>query len=268
MATAASSIVSNKRRDWRAITFRIVAVLVALFFLLVNGGFVAISPWFLPGGPPADVARMELHRWHSTQWGALIGILFAGSAWAVLHRPRMKPLLVQFLVVSTILYVVTFALGIAEPRLGELGIILAVMGIFVASYPEPRAVLSFSRQGSFSRPLLALSVLTVALLAPITWQSLHWHLTHAGGEHATMNHWLDAVLLAGVLILGAVLAASKRPGWQALGVIVGLAFVHLGLGALTLPQYDGSWGITGGVLSTLGGLLFVAVTRWEARRTS
>ncbi len=87
MATAASSVVTKKRLDWRAIVFRIVAVLVALFFLLLNGGFVAISPWFIPPGPPEEATRMELHRWHSAQWGALTGMLFAGSAlhWYAVH---------------------------------------------------------------------------------------------------------------------------------------------------------------------------------------
>jgi hypothetical protein len=266
MVVTAGSIA--KRLDWRAIVFRIVAVLVALFFLLLNGGFVAISPWFIPNGPPEEVARMELHRWHSAQWGALMGILFTGSSLALLRRPRMKPLLAQFLVLSTILYVVIFALGIADAHLGDFILLGGMMCIFAASYPAPCALLNFSRQGSFSRPLLALSLLTVALLAPVTWQSLQWQLAGVGGEHAAMKHWLDAVLLAVVLILGAVLAASKWPGWQTLGVIVGIVFTYLGLAALTLPHYDGSWGIVGGALSTLGGMLFVIATRWEARRTT
>ena len=46
MATAASSIVSKKRLDWRAMVFLIVAALVALFFLLGSA-----EQW--EGGRPA-----------------------------------------------------------------------------------------------------------------------------------------------------------------------------------------------------------------------
>ncbi len=57
----------------------------------------------------------------------------------------------------------------------------------------------------------------------------------------------------------------KRPGWRALGIITGVAFLYLGLAALALPQQAGSWGIPGGILSLLAGALFVTVTLREAR---
>lgn len=52
-------------------------------------------------------------------------------------------------------------------------------------------------------------------------------------------------LLALLLLLAALLAATKQPGWLALGLIAGLAFLYLGIAALFLPDFAGSWGTTG-----------------------
>ena len=45
------------------------------------------------------------------------------------------------------------------------------------------------------------------------------------------------------------------------------AFVYLGLAAIAVPNYAGSWGTTGGILATLGGWGFIGATVWEARKS-
>jgi hypothetical protein len=50
-------------------------------------------------------------------------------------------------------------------------------------------------------------------------------------------------------------------------VITGLAFLYLGLAALAIPDHDGSWGVTGGVLATLGGLAYLATVFVDQRHS-
>ena len=256
MATVATPIV--KRRDWRSIVFIALTGLLAVL-VVVTALPSVLDPWLHteavePGFTP------ELHRWHAAQWGALKGILVSGSLLVLLWRPRAKPVLVQFVALS----VGVLALLTVPLAPGTL-VFLWPFLLVIATYPAPRALLDVSRQEPLSRPLLALTLLAALLLAPYAWRSLLWQLGGVGGEHAALFHWIESVVISIVLVLAGVLAAMKRPGWQALGIIVGLAFIYLGAVALQVPYHDGSWGIAGGLLATLGGCGFIATTVWEAR---
>ncbi len=257
MATLATPIV--KRRDWRTIVF---VVLTGLFGLLVVGSAIPdlLAPWFNSQGPATPGDTPELHRWHAAQWGALKAVLIGGSLLALLWRPRAKPLLMQF--VGLGVGILALLGGTLDPRIF---VILWPFLLVIAAYPMPRALLDVSREVPLSRPLLALSLLAAVLLAPYAWRSLIWQLAGVG-EHAAQFHWIESVIISIMLVLAGVLAATKRPGWRALGIIVGLAFVYLGAAALQVPYHDGSWGTTGGMLSTLGGWGFIAATVWEARK--
>jgi hypothetical protein len=84
--------------------------------------------------------------------------------------------------------------------------------------------------------------------------------------HAMNYHWLTSVVLALLMLLAGVLAATKQPGWYVLGFIAGLAFLYLGSMALFLTGYAGSWGTTGGVLGIVGSLGYIATTVVEMRK--
>ena len=257
MSTNATPTV--KRRDWRTILFVVVAAPFT-FLTLTEGLDGVLQLWGVQlGNPPLGP---DIHRWHDAQWGALFGLLLGGSLLALLWRPRTKPLLMQF-----------FVLGLAALTLlstpwggWDIPIFLAPFLLVIAAYPAPRALLDFSRKEPLSRLLLALSLLAAVLMFPDTWRSLLLQLANTD-EHAQEGYWITVVILAIVLILGGVLAATKRPGWQALGIITGLAFLNLGVAAITVPNQPGSWGVVGGIGSLLGGLAFIAATMWESRTT-
>ncbi|HJZ48470.1 MAG TPA: hypothetical protein VKE41_14935, partial [Roseiflexaceae bacterium] len=143
-----------------------------------------------------------------------------------------------------------------------------ILAIVIAAYPAPRALISVSREGRVSIPLLGLSILTAALLLPEISRLVPMQLAGLGGEHATENHWILTANLELMLIAGGLLAATKRPGWQALGIIIGLAFVYLGVASISLPYYAGSWNLWGGALATVGGWAYIGATLWEASKTA
>ena len=76
------------------------------------------------------------------------------------------------------------------------------------------------------------------------------------------RHTIEIIALA----LAGLLAATRRPGWQVLGLLTGATLIYLGLAAAKLPTQAGGWGAAGAALATLGGWAFVGVTVWEARR--
>jgi hypothetical protein len=227
--------------------------------------FRLAAPWASMTGYPHDDPRQlnpELHRWHEAMWGAVTGILNAGVLLTLLWRPRQNPLLIQFIalvVIGAALTVLPF-----EP---SLLFVIVMLTLVVLSYPALRALLDVSLERPISRPLLALSLAAALLLVPYIVRLTLWQIQGFGGEHATANQWISDVEHAVFLLLATVLVATRRPGWRPLGILTGVVFLYLGVAALTLPGYAGSWGITGGILALVGGSLYLITTIREARKT-
>ena len=245
-------------RDWRSLIFRGVAGLILLMILTGPGGLAELaSPW-LSVRPAAADYTPELHRWHSTVLSAFVSLLAGGSLLALLARPRRQPLLAQF---------VLLAIGIFI--LGHLGAAIVPVVVFVAliaaAYPAPRALLSATREGPVSRPILALALAATSVLVYDVAANVQRQFTDMS-EHAVHGHWLGAAVVAVSLMLAGLLTATRRPGWRVLGVITGLSYLYLGVGALAIPFHDGSWGVTGGLLALSAGAGFLAATVYEGRR--
>jgi hypothetical protein len=260
MVTTAVS--TAKRHDWRTIVFTILAGIVALL-LLINL-YRLTAPWaplaWYPNDDPREL-NPELHRWHDAMWGAVAGILEGGVLLSLLWRPRQKPLLIQQQALGIIV-----ATPIILPFEPQLVVIILVMALVVAAYPAPRALLDVSREEPLSRPLLALSLVAALLLAPYMGRLLLWQLQGVGGEQAAANQWISDVEHTALLLLAGFLASTKRPGWRTLGILTGLVFLYLGVAALALPNHAGSWGVTGGILALIGGLLYIVATIREASK--
>src|ERR1044071_9898099 len=145
MSTNAISII--KRWDWRRILFTLIAGVVT-FFLLTNL-FRLAAPWASMGWYPHDDPRQlnpDLHRWHEAMWGAVTGILNGGVLLSLLWQPRRNPLLIQFMA----FVVITAALTVL-PFEPQLLFVILMLTLVVVTYPNPRALLDFSRDEPFSR---------------------------------------------------------------------------------------------------------------------
>jgi len=251
-----------KSRDWRAIVFRVVAGLLALLALALQPALPAlVEPWVLVA-PDAPGYTAAIHRMHEVHW-ATIWVFMGASALALAWRPRTLPTLAQFVVLSILIQATgNFLVGDIDPTP------LVVLAIFIAAYPVPRDLIRLSSPRRLSLPLFGLSLLAAAFLAPDAGRSLHLQFAGLGGEHAAQHHWMLTADLELMIVGGGLLTATKRPGWRVLGMLVGLALLYLGVASISAPQFDGSWGMLGGGLATLGGLGFVGATRWEARASA
>jgi hypothetical protein len=52
-----------------------------------------------------------------------------------------------------------------------------------------------------------------------------------------------------------------------MAAITGLALLYLGAAAIAIPDHDGSWGVTGGMIAGFGGLAYLA-TAYPSRSQS
>jgi hypothetical protein len=257
------AILNVKSWDWHRIIFTILAGVVT-FFLLTNL-FRLVAPWApMTWYPPDDprVLNPDLHRWHEAMWGAVTGILEGGVLLSLLWRPRPNPLLIQFMAL-----VIIGAVFIVLPFEPSLLFVIVMLTFVVITYPAPRALLNFSREGPISRPLLLFSLVTAVLLVPQIVRLEIWQIQGIGGEQAIANEWVGDVEHSAFLLVAMFLASTKRPGWQTLSILTGVVFIYLGIAALALPNHAGSWGVTGGITALIGGLLYIVVTIREARKT-
>ena len=252
----------SEAKKWHVILFVIVAGLLTL--LMLYGGVRDLLLFSGQSGFPSVI-----HRWHEAQSGVLTVIVFGGCLLALLWRPLSKPLLMQFMILAIAIFCIAFA---TVTGAGFTPIFLAIGGVLIAilaaAYPKPRSLLSVSRNGSLSYPLLAITAIAAVFLAPVMARELNYQMFGMTEHdvHAMNYHWLTSVVLALLMLLAGVLAATKQPGWYVLGFIAGIAFLYLGSMALVLTGYAGSWGTTGGVLGILGGLGYIATTVVEIRR--
>jgi len=250
-----------KHRDWRTIVFTLVAGLVTLLLLALGGLHGMLAPWLGQVWVASEegIQHPEIHFWHDGQFGALL-ILLIGSLLTSFREPRERVLLAQFFALSVGVYLL--ALAVFDP--GSVVFFGLILYLPIVVHPALRNLLHFRSAGRRSTPLIALSLCAAVLLLPAAWNALRWQVA-AADEHALANHWITAVVLTIVRVLAGLLAATRRPGWRALGFLTGLTYLYLGAAAITLPNQAGSWGTLGGVVSLLGGLGFLATTLWDAR---
>ncbi len=223
------SVSSNKSR---AEAFALFAGFLSVV-LLIAGTFEFIPAWILRD--PAD----DIHLWHIAELTALATLLFGGVIFGLLRRPQEKPLLAQFFVLSMLIS------AVAITPFNMAGVVcLVIAGLFVALYPDRRALVSFPR---------------TRIQQEINWQII-------GGTsdlHALQLHWIGSALLITLLILAGFMAATKRPGWERLGIITGTVYIYLGAIALIVPDYAGSWGEASGLFAAFGGALYILITLAE-----
>jgi uncharacterized membrane protein YidH (DUF202 family) len=250
------------RRLRRSTALRVTIWGMALLALTVMGGIPGLlAPWVFVGDWPGHQFP-EIHRWHDAQWGAMLGLLIGGSLLLLGRRPASRPVLAQFLVVAAGALVL---LNAPFDPLILLGLLAGVLGPIVAIallYPNRAALLSLRPASlrSFNWPLLAISLLSGVVMARPAWRWYDLQRLGAADEHSQYQHWTIAAVLAVVLVIAGLLAATGRPGSQALGVLAGLTFIYLGIAAIQVPDHAGSWGTRGGALAFVAGIGYVVTT--------
>ena len=239
----------------RSMLFTILVGVLSVI-LLFAGTFEFIPAWFLKNPPD------QPHLWHIAELSALAVFLLGGCMLGMVRNPLEKPLLAQFTVLSTIL----LAIGITPFNPGGL-VFLLIGALFVLAYPDRRSLLRIGRTGRLSFPLLGLTILYFIFLDPIIHQEIYYQVIGMTNDvHAMRLHWIGSALLLTLLLIAGFLAASKRPGWNWLAVIVGINYIFLGIISMIVPDYAGSWAEWCGLVSIFGGILYLILVWIEKER--
>lgn len=186
-----------------------------------------------------------------------MSLLVVGALLACAIAPRRNVVAAQaFLAAVASLAVLSFAMP--DPSEALVPCILLTV-LFVAGHPRRRALPRWHGGRHHSM----LRVVTAAVATPFllrnAWLNLGLQLANVA-EHATLGHWAGAAALAIALLLVGWLAAGDGPGARPLAVVLGVTWLYLGVAALVLRAYDGSWKLSGAIVALVTGGLFLAST--------
>jgi hypothetical protein len=244
-------------------------VLTIVFALGAFGGLFGIALFFGWFNNEAG----GIHRVHYLGFGVLFGVLLTTAAVALVRRPEARPsafLQVVAVAVGTVLAALVSADG-NYPPLGL--IVVAGAAILLAVHPSRKGIVHPAADPS---PILGTFAAVGAI--PLVWFGLTMARLQRDGlaadPHVQQDHWANMAGMAFGLALVGLLAAMRVRGWRLTAWCAGLGVAVYGLASIVFAQfpgtqvpYPGSEGVGWGVVALIGGLAFVAVAEWEARRS-
>src|SRR5579859_4189513 len=243
---------------WEARRPQLFKILVSvLTVVMVFVGLFEFIPAWIFKNPPD-----QPHLWHIAELSAL-AVLLGGCMFGLIRRPQQKILLAQFIVLSTLL----LAIGITPFFFGGAGLLL-LTAVFIFAYPDRSALRHLGRDGRLSYPLLGITAIFAIFLDPVIHQEIYYQIIGmtSNDVHALRLHWIGSALLMILLLLAGVMASTKRPGWQWLTTLIGLTYIFLGVIAIIIPDYAGSWAEWCGLMAIFGGALYIFVMFIEIER--
>jgi hypothetical protein len=244
-------------------------LLAFLFGAAALGGLFGIGiviGWF-------DTDEGGIHRVHDLGFGVTYGVLVAAAFWALLWRPESKP--------SALWQPVAVAVGVAIGSLiaGDPGYVVLAAGLLVASgvllvlHPARDTVLHPA-----IAPSRILAGAVVLIGVPLLWFGLTAARLQRDGSsldpHVSGSHWTTMASMAFALVAVGFLASARMRAWRFTAWCTGVGLAAYGLGSAVFHRfpgsetpYAGSEGVGWGVVAIVGGLAFIALAEWEARRS-
>lgn len=254
----------------RRVAFRVVSVIVALWFLIYfSFALLEVGLMWLPEPTLIEVVGEEetldlgLHRTHFM----MIGVV----AWALvlpvltqLRKPQRKVApMIQLAAVAvggTIVYGLS---GTVAEWLFEEGAVLVPVIVLVLLHPRAR---DFMRRPGFDRNLLALAVVGAVPWFVYLIDNARLQLVSATGDtHAELEHWATAALLSIVMIVCSLIGASDHDGWKLPAWVASAGAVIVGVHTLVFPGLASGLSMPWAVASVVWGIALSAATIRRSR---
>jgi hypothetical protein len=228
-------------------------------------GFGLVIGWF-------DDDDGGIHRVHDLGFGVLYGVILTTALLAMARRPEEKPS-ASYQVAATVLAGLIAGLVSADPRYLFFPIIVTAGAVILLALHPARATVF--RPAPRPSPVMGAFVLVGAI--PLVWFVLTMAKLQRAGPpsdpHVSGDHWANMAAMAFGLVLAGLLASFRIRGWRLTAWCAGLGAAAYGLASIVFHRfpgasvpYPGSEGTGWGLAAVIGGLAFVAVAEWEARR--
>ena len=252
-------------RNRRRIAFAVASAIAAVGAFGGLLGFGVIIGWF-------DNSDGGIHGVHDIGFGVLYGVILTAACLAMTRRPDRKAS-AFFQVVATAAAALIAVLASADSRYLLFAIVVTASAAILLALHPARAELI--------RPALSpsavLATFTLAGSVPLVWFGLTMARLQRTGlpadPHVKNDHWANMAAMAFALVLVGLLASVRMRGWRLTAWSAGLGAAVYGLASIvfhrfpgTSAPYPGSEGIGWGLAAMIGGIAFIAVAEWEARR--
>lgn len=250
MASSEESVALDQFSRGRRVSFRVVAVLAALWLLALN--FFGLTEIVLEWLPSDTLTSMlgdytAVHRVHYLAVG-IISWAVVLSIFVQLRKPERRVAPALLLVATALGGAVVYGLSgtVQEWLTEEIMIVLIPIALVVLLHP---ARSRFLARLSFDRALAGMAaVATVPWLVFIVDNAWRQFSNLAGDPHAEMEHWATAALMGIVISAAAWLGASNHPGRKLTGWIAAVGSLLFGLHSLMFPGLASAlpafWGVT------------------------
>jgi hypothetical protein len=234
------------------------AILVAGYGVAFFGYTSLVLAWFEDvegvAGPVTDLG-----------YGVLVGIIQTTGLLVQLRGPERKIAGVQqtFLVIPALL--IGSAIASDSQNLVPALILLPAVGILLALHPARGEF--FRRGAAPSWSLLAITVIGAVPLVAYALDMGAQARDLVGPPHHVQRLSTMAAMAVAIVLTG-LLAALRTRGWRIPAWSAGVAAIMFGLASVVFPDQPGAVGRGWGGVAIAGGVLFIAMAEWEARRAT
>ena len=204
----------------------------------------------------------QVHSFHNAVVAALLLVLSAPPALAVARAPArsMQPLL--FLGMLAVAGLGTMALSLTlDPFTLPFVLLIGVLWVL---RPSNEPVIPDGRP---SPVLLVLVLLASAPLLTYALGQAEFQRIDTVSSHDTFFHWIETSFYSVAVLLLGVLAALRPAAHRLAAWCAGVGLAVLGAASLALGSYASALDTGWAAAALVGGLVFITLAEWEARRS-
>ncbi|HYI66961.1 MAG TPA: hypothetical protein VEW95_08575 [Candidatus Limnocylindrales bacterium] len=205
----------------------------------------------------------EIHAVHNAVVATLLLVLTAPPMIAVARDPAgaTRPLVI--LGALAIAGLVAMALALTpDPFILP---VLILIGVLWWLSPSRDDAIPLGRP---SLAMVALVLAGAALLVPYALESAGLQRTDHVSDHAAFYHWVETSFTALGIVLVSVLAALRPQGFPMATWLAGLAPAIIGAASVLFAQHASALASPWSWAALVGGLAFIGVGEYEARRAT